>query len=610
MYWVDRIGRRRLLLLGGAGMVVGHLVSAISFTAGCHGNTEDSGCSKSAGWTMIVFTAFFIFNFAISWGPICWIYPAEIFPMNVRAKAVSASTMANWCTGAVMIGVPKLFPYLNINGTEGSRIYAIAVCVFASIGGMFFGYDQGVTGGVLVMDSFLKDFCVGYGGNTYAACTAQSVALPSNWLTYTTLYNVLYYVGCIGGAFVGGIIADKFGRRMTIFAAGVFFCLGTCVLVLLSTGHHNTSLIARFLQGLGVGNSSFSLPLFGAEMAPRELRGMLSGFMQMAVVTGIVLVGVINYNINHCAHGWRITNSIAMFFPIIVMVGIFFVPESPRWAYKAKGLAAAEYELQRLRKTKNVQDELERIVDAIDDEGRNKVYWSDLWHPSIRPRMFIAMMLQLLQQATGINPVFVYGGQIFQDVVHDGLLSLLILQIVNFLSTIPAMYLVDHIGRRTLLLLGAVGMVFGHIVSATAFTLGCDGNTKDMNCSKAAGWIMIASTAFFIFNFAISWGPICWIYPAEIFPLRVRAKAVSVSTMTNWTIGAIMIGIPKLFPYLNINGVFFLFGGLCSLAGVYVYFKCPETMGVFLEDIEMLFRGSTAVVGGTTSMSSPPFVLE
>ncbi|OQR81588.1 Major Facilitator Superfamily (MFS) [Thraustotheca clavata] len=494
--------------------------------------------------------------------------------------------------------------------TEGSRIYAITVCVFASIGGIFFGYDQGVTGGVLVMNSFLEDFCVGYGGNTYSDCTSQSVALPSNWLSYTTLYNVLYYVGCIGGAFVGGIIADKFGRRMTIFAAGVFFCLGTCVLVLLSTGHHNISLIARFLQGLGVGNSSFSLPLFGAEMAPRELRGMLSGFMQMAVVTGILLVGVINYNISQIANGWRITNAIAMLFPIIVMLGIFFIPESPRWTYKAKGLAAAEYELQRLRKTQNVHDELERIVDAIDDEGRNKVYWSELWHPAIRPRLFIAMMLQLLQQATGINPVFVYGGQIFQDVVHDGLLSLLILQIVNFVSTIPAMYFVDRVGRRTLLLIGAVGMVFGHIVSATAFTFGCDGNTKEMNCSKVAGWIMIASTAIFIFNFAISWGPICWIYPAEIFPLRVRAKAVSVSTMTNWVIGAIMIGIPKLFPYLNINGVFFLFGGLCSLAGIYVYFKCPETMGVFLEDIEMLFRDSNPVVGGATTICSPPFVLE
>ncbi|OQR88906.1 Major Facilitator Superfamily (MFS) [Achlya hypogyna] len=493
--------------------------------------------------------------------------------------------------------------------TEGSRAYAIVVCVFASLGGVFFGYDQGVTGGVLVMESFLQDMCVGYGNNTLADCTVGSAALPHNWLDFTTLYNVIYYLGCIAGAFFGGFIADLRGRRMSIFAAGVLFCIGTCLLVLLPAGSHTLTLIARFVQGLGVGNSSFSLPVFGAEMAPRELRGMLSGFMQMAIVTGIVLVGIINYYVEKVPHGWRITNAVAMVFPIIVMAGIFCVPESPRWTYKAKGRAAAEVELRRLRKTDNIDDELQAIADALDDEGRNAATWADLLHPSIRPRLIIAMCLQVLQQATGINPVFVYGGQIFKDVVGDGLLSLLILQIVNFISTIPAMYWVDRYGRRSLLLIGATGMVAGHLVSATVFTAGCDGDTANLGCSRGAGWTMIGATAFFIFNFAISWGPICWIYPAEIFPMKVRAKAVSASTMMNWAMGAVMIGIPKLFPYLNINGVFYLFAGLCTLAGGYVYLKCPETKGVFLEDIELLFGGST-LLGCTQSMTSPPFVLE
>ncbi|EQC33648.1 hypothetical protein SDRG_08752 [Saprolegnia diclina VS20] len=103
--------------------------------------------------------------------------------------------------------------------TEGSRTYAIVVCVFASLGGIFFGYDQGVTGGVLVMDSFLNDFCVDYDGNSYTNCTAASADLPDNWSTFTTLYNVLYYIGCIFGAYLGGYIADKYGRRATIFSA-------------------------------------------------------------------------------------------------------------------------------------------------------------------------------------------------------------------------------------------------------------------------------------------------------------------------------------------------------------------------------------------------------
>ncbi|KDO29233.1 hypothetical protein SPRG_05444 [Saprolegnia parasitica CBS 223.65] len=473
--------------------------------------------------------------------------------------------------------------------TEGSKVYAIVVCVFASLGGIFFGYDQGVTGGVLVMDSFLNDFCIGYDGNTETACKANSSFLPDNWLNFTTLFNVLYYLGCIAGAYVGGVVADKFGRRATIFSAGVLFCVGTLMLVLTNKMGHTLALIARIIQGMGVGNSSFSLPIFGAEMAPKELRGMLSGFMQMSIVTGILLAGIINIVVEKQEKGWRTTNAVAMAFPVIVMAGIFCVPESPRWLYKAKGREVAETELKRLRRTENVGAELQAIGDALEEEGHDSATWADLWHPSIRPRLIIAMLLQLLQQATGINPVFVYGGQIFKDVVGDGLTSLLILQIVNFVSTIPAMYWVDKIGRRKLLLLGGAGMVIGHLVSAIAFSAGCDGDTDDSGCSTGAGWTMIAATAFFIFNFAISWGPICWIYPAEIFPMNVRAKAVSASTMTNWCMGSLMIGIPKLFPYLNINGVFFLFTALCALAGVYVWFKCPETKGLLLEDIEYLF---------------------
>ncbi|KAF0697426.1 Aste57867_11906 [Aphanomyces stellatus] len=478
---------------------------------------------------------------------------------------------------------------INGHPTQGSKLYAVVVCIFASLGGAFFGYDQGVTGGVLVMRSFLEDFCEHYDGNTMARCTSSSADLPSNWLNFTTLFNVLYYAGCIMGAYVGGVVADRLGRRMAIFSAGLFFCIGTILLVTTPKGNHVWALVARAIEGIGVGNSSFSLPIFGAEMAPKELRGMLSGFMQMSVVTGILLAGLVNIAVEDQVGGWRTANGVAMVFPALVMAGIFCVPESPRWTYVHRSRTEAETVLVRLRRSDNILDELDAIGQAVEDEF-DAATWSDLLHPSVRRRVCIAMALQLLQQATGINPVFVYGGQIFKDVLGNGLTSLLLLQIVNFVSTIPAMYWVDRVGRRSLLLLGAAGMVLGHLVSATSFTVGCKGNTTDLGCSASAGWVMIVATAFFIFNFAISWGPICWIYPAEIFPMRVRAMAVSLSTMTNWTMGAVMIGIPKLFPYLNINGVFYLFACLCSCACVFVYFFCPETKNVLLEDIELLFN--------------------
>jgi sugar porter (SP) family MFS transporter len=487
--------------------------------------------------------------------------------------------------------------------TEGSRTYAIIVCLFASLGGIFFGYDQGVTSGVLIMDSFINDYCVGWHNFTYEECTASSSNLPGEWTDFTVWYSMTYYLGCVFGALFGGYIADKFGRRMTVFTAGFLFCIGTIWVCFNPAGSHGILLIARFIQGLGVGNSSFSLPLFGAEMAPKELRGFFSGFMQMTVVTGLFIANICNIIIGNADHGWRITNSLAMIPPIVVMCGIFCVPESPRWTFQHKGKEVAEATLKRLRQTENVQIELKAIEDQLAEEG-DATGWKDLLEPSILKRVGIGMSLQLLQQMSGINPIFTYGGLIFKDVTGAGDVSVLMLSGVNFISTIPGMRWVDTKGRRQLLIIGAVGMFLGHILSAITFTVGCDGNVDDAGCSTTAGYIIVVGTAFFVFNFAMAWGPIPWVYAAEIFPLNVRAKAVSLTTMSNWVMGVIMTFVVKVFPVLNINGVFFIFAAFCALSIVYVYYMCPETKGMLLEDIEKLFHAG----GSAKAVTSPKYV--
>ncbi|RLN94070.1 hypothetical protein BBJ28_00015323 [Nothophytophthora sp. Chile5] len=473
--------------------------------------------------------------------------------------------------------------------TAGKRTYAIFVCLFASLGGLFFGYDQGVTGGVLVMDSYLNDFCVGWHEMTYDECTQSTSNLPSRWIDFTTYYNVTYNFGSMIGALAGGWIADKLGRRTTIFQAGLLFCIGTCWVCFSPAQSHSVLLAGRFIQGMGVGNSSFSLPLFGAEMAPKELRGFLSGFMQMTVTTGLLLSNIVNQIIVNNDNGWRITNGVAMAAPIIVMLGIFWVPESPRWTYLHKGKEHAEIVLKRLRMTDNVGHELEAIGDQIELEGDAAGY-RELLEPSIRRRVIIAMLLQVLQQCTGINPILMYGGMVFKDVIGDGVIAELILSGVFFLFTIPAMRWVDTYGRRSLLLIGSTGMVIGHLLAAITFLAGCNGDTEDAGCSEGAGIVIIIGSCFFIFNFAFAWGPVCWIYPAEIFPLNVRATAVSLSTMANWCMGVVMCWVVKLYPAINIDGVFFVFCATCIIGGVFVYFLCPETKGLLLEDIEALFN--------------------
>ncbi|KAF4045367.1 Sugar (and other) transporter [Phytophthora infestans] len=481
---------------------------------------------------------------------------------------------------------------LDTEPTEGSRTYAIIVCAFASLGGFFFGYDQGVTSGVLIMDSFLNDYCVGWHN-----------------FTMDNLHCVVQYGLQLVGALIGGYVADKFGRRATIFSAGVLFCIGTTWVCLNPAQDHTLMYLARIVQGFGVGNSSFSLPLFGSEMAPKELRGRLSGLMVFPVTFGQWLANLINILVEDDSNGWRISNAVAMIPPVIVLCGIFCVPESPRWTYQQKGKEKAEAVLKRLRQTENVHHELEAIGDQIAQEESEGLGLRELWEPSVRKRVFIAMAFQLGQQATGINPIMTYGSLIFKDITGAGIYASLLLSGVNCLSTMPGLFMLDKFGRRQMALIGAVGMFMGHLFAAVLFTAICDGNVDDSGCPEVGGWFICIGTAFFVFSYAVSWGAVPWIYCSEIFPMNVRATAVSLSTAANWVGGALMTEIVKLFPHLNINGVFFLFAGLSVCCGVFVYFFCPETKGLLLEDIEELFHSRTSAKSPAYVEAKSPVVL-
>lgn len=290
------------------------------------------------------------------------------------------------------------------------------------------------------------------------------------------------------------------------------------------------------------------------------------------------------------------------------MLGIWFVPESPRWTYMHKGREAAEAVLTRLRQTdsEHVAHELGVIGRQVEQELREAKGLKELTEPSIRKRVLIAMGPQVLQQATGITPIMSYGALIFKDITHAGIYSSLFITGVKSLATIPAMRWVDTCGRRYLLLIGAAGMIGGHLMAAILFTALCDGNVSDAGCPKVGGWIICIGTALFSIFYGISWGPVCWIYPAEIFPMSVRASAVSLTTASNWVMAALMTQVVKLFPYLNINGVFFLFADFCCICFLFVYFFCPETMGVMLEDVELLFDGPwKSAKSGYGEMKSP-----
>ena len=485
----------------------------------------------------------------------------------------------------------------------GKPYFAIALAAFTSLGGWFFGYDQGVTGGIVVMKSFKNDFCIGIFGNT-SECYRSISGLPSGYRRFVVLFSLLYNIGCfIGAVFISSFVAEKFGRRAIIFTASALFLAGTSMVIFPPGGSISMIvliLVGRVIEGTGVGCSSFSCPLYASEIAPTNIRGMLSGFMQMTVVTGLFAANIVNLFLKEHKWGWRLSNGVILIAPITIMIGIFFCPESPRWLFKKKNRTQAEQSLKRIRKIDDVSAELDAIGEAIEHEGTQISLKALLTTKKLLHRLGIGVGIHILQQATGINPIFTYGGIIFEGILGKGIISLLLLSGANLLSTIPALFLFDRLGRRKLLLICGLAMVLGHLAAATVFVSGCslekivvngiETDEEKVSCRGGSGIVMLICTIIFVAFFAISWGPIAWIYAAEIFPLNVRARAVAITTGSNWFMGTIMTYILELVEPLGYHGVFYLFSGLTLVAVVFVYMFCPETGGVLLEDIENVFN--------------------
>ncbi|CAF4508776.1 unnamed protein product, partial [Rotaria sp. Silwood2] len=427
----------------------------------------------------------------------------------------------------------------------GKPYFAVLLAAFSSLGGWFFGYDQGVTGGIVIMNSFKNDFCIGVYANA-SVCDLSIAALPPDYRQFLVLFTLMYNLGCfIGALFISSCVAEKFGRRAIIFTSAVLFIIGTSMVILPPGGSKTIMifiLIGRIVEGTGVGCSSFSCPLYASEIAPTNLRGMLSGFMTMGIVTGLFAANVVNFFLQDHKWGWRLSNAIILIAPIIIMMGIFLCPETPRWLFKKKGRKSAEKSLKRIRKIYNVTAELNAIADAIREEG-NELSIKELFTTKkMLERLGIGMGIHVFLQTSGISPIFAFGGIIFQSVLGSGIISLLILPGANLLSTIPALFLFDRVGRRNLLIFCGLGMVVGHLVAATVFATGCNVVktvindiivNEEVNCGTNAGILMLIFTVVYIVCFALSWGAICWIYAAEIYPLNIRATAMSLTTASH-----------------------------------------------------------------------------
>lgn len=435
----------------------------------------------------------------------------------------------------------------------------IRVAAIAAIGGLLFGYDTGVISGALL---FIKD-------DLHAGTFEQSAIVSSLLL------------GAIAGAILSGYLADAISRRWTKVLSGCIYVVGAigCALSV-----NAEMLIAfRVVLGISVGTASFVAPMYIAEIAPPRVRGGLVTFNQLAITSGILLSYLINFAFKGVDDGWRWMLGLAAVPGAALAIGMLTVPHTPRWLMQNGREDQARRTLDELRENEeggDVDAEVDEIKDAIRREGETSI--KDLAKPAIRPLLVIGLALAIFQQFVGINTVIYYAPTILSDTGLTNSASItqtVFIGVTNVVFTIVALLLLDRVGRRKLLLTGTVGLVVGLLILAVYFT--------SSTLQDQAPYLALVGLLLFIASFAVGLGPVFWLLISEIFPLGVRSKAMSVSTVANWganfLVAATFLSLSKA---ITRQGIFYLYAALGVVAVIVFAWKVPETKDRTLEDIQ------------------------
>lgn len=445
--------------------------------------------------------------------------------------------------------------------------YVWAVALVAAVGGLVFGIDIGGSGGTFIMDPFRSFFGWDHESDEEIARQEGNI-------------NAFFTAGAAVGAIPSGPIADKIGRRPCIIFGSAVFSAGA--FLQLFTPNLDVLYLGRAIGGAGVGLLSATVPVYISECAPQRARGSLSTLWQLAITFGIVLISVLNIPLSTWHHGWRASYGCNGFLSIFLVVQMFAMPESPRYLATNGQEARLREVLARLRHADEVEAEVADISAKVAEErAAGEGAWRDLAGVGVRRRVGIGVGLQVLQQFSGINAIMFFAPQIFTTYfsARVSLYGTIAINLVNFLATFITVLGVDKLGRVSLLVVGAASMCVCHIIVA--------GLASGSGTGVGVGILVL--TCLFVISFAYSWGPVCWVVCAEIFPLRLRSKATAVTTAANWT-AATVLG--KSFPLLanrSLPAAFGLFAAVCAGATSFVYLVLPETAGLTLEQMDRAF---------------------
>ena len=449
--------------------------------------------------------------------------------------------------------------------------YLFSISLVAAMGGLLFGYDWVVIGGA-------KPFF-----EKYFLLTSEAL---SGWA------NSCAVVGCLIGSLTSGMLSDKYGRKRLLLAAAFLFAVSSVL-----TGWAGTFtwfVIWRIVGGVAIGLASNLSPMYIAEVAPAHLRGRMVAINQLTIVLGVLGAQVANWMIAeqippnatsemireswNGQYGWRWMFTAVTLPSVAFFCGALWLPESPRWLVKSGQAVRARQFLVRIGGEAHAGAELREIEASVASEHHQRVGLAEIFAPNLRRVLLVGVILAVLQQWCGINVIFNYSEEIFRGAGYDVgsvLLNIVITGVVLVLFTLVAIWKVDALGRRLLMLVGCAGICVFHTMIGAAYHF------------ELKGLVVMIPVLAVIACYSFSLAPITWVLISEIFPNRVRGAAVSIAVSALWIACFVLIyTFPLLNSALGPAGTFWLYAAICGAGFGYIFFRVPETKGKSLEQIE------------------------
>ncbi len=448
---------------------------------------------------------------------------------------------------------------------SGSIGYLVGICLVATLGGLLFGYDTGVINGSI----------------KFVQLKYELTAAMKGWAASSAL------LACMFGAAFAGPACDRMGRKKVLIISAVLFLISAIGSALPRT--ITEFIIFRFIGGIGVGAASMTSPMYIAEVSPARIRGRMVSVNQMAIVGGMLVVYFVNYFIAgysdaawNTERGWRWMFGSESIPATILLILACFVPESPRWLTKQGRKDEALDILAKVDGSDYATEEMSQIEETISHESGSL---SQLFQPGMQIILVIGIVLAVLQQVTGINVFLYFGSDIFESLAGNNIDAALLRQIIvggtMMVFTGIAIWSVDKVGRKPLMIYGSAGM------GVSLFAMGMYGYMHSTGM-----WLLIFILGY-IACFSLSVGPVVWVILSEIFPTKIRGRAMAIATLCLWLANTI---VSQTFPMMNENEYliekfnhgfpFFIYGGFCVVLVIFMAKFVPETKGKTLEEIE------------------------